>query len=158
MSGDRHPRPPLIRRARPEEAAALRELAHRSKAHWPYSPEFLENVRPLLQLQGFDIVAHDVWVLEEDGEPAGWHRVVMRGRVAELEDLWLEPRWIRTGRGRLLFEHAAGTARRLGAVAMEWDAEPFAEAFYRAMGGEGIGRTKSAVVQGRTLPRMRVEL
>ncbi len=137
---------------------ALRELAHRSKAYWPYDREFLEKTRPLLQLEGFDILAHDVWVLEEDGQVGGWHRVVMRGQTAELEDLWLEPRWIGTGRGRLLFEHAASTARRLGAVAMEWDAEPFAEAFYRAMGGEGIGRTKSVVVEGRTLPRMRVDL
>ena len=30
-----------IRPARPEEATDLRELAHRSKAHWPYSAEFL---------------------------------------------------------------------------------------------------------------------
>jgi len=112
----------------------------------------------MLQLEGFDVVAHDVWVLELGGDVAGWHRVVMHGRVAELEDLWLEPRLIGTGRGRLLFEHAASTARRLGAVAMEWDAEPFAEGFYRAMGGEEVGRTKSAVVKGRTLPRMRLNL
>jgi len=158
MPGDRHSDAALIRRARPDEAASLRELAHRSKAHWPYSREFLTRVQPLLRLEGFDIVAHDVWVLEEADQAVGWHRVVMHGPVAELEDLWLEPRWIGTGQGRRLFEHAAAIARSHGAAAMEWDAEPFAEGFYAAMGGVEVGRTASAVEEGRTLPRMRLLL
>jgi hypothetical protein len=41
---------------------------------------------------------------------------------------------------------------------MEWDAEPYAEGFYRAMGGVEIGRTPSAAEEGRTLPRMRLVL
>ena len=32
------------------------------------------------------------------------------------------------------------------------------EGFYRAMGGEEVGRTASAVEEGRTLPRMRLAL
>ena len=147
-----------IRRARPEEADALRALAHRSKAHWPYSREFLERVRPMLQLSPDDVREHEVWVLEVDGLVAGWHRVTLHGDRAELEDLWLEPPMIGTGRGRGLFEHAVGVARRAGATALEWDAEPYAEGFYRAMGGEEVGRSPSAAVAGRTLPRMRLEL
>ncbi|HET6381403.1 MAG TPA: GNAT family N-acetyltransferase [candidate division Zixibacteria bacterium] len=147
-----------IRRARPEEADGLRALAHRSKAHWPYSEEFLERVRPMLQLTPADVREHEVWVLEVDGRVAGWHRVTLEGTHAELEDLWLEPPMIGTGRGRVLFEHAVGVARRAGATVMEWDAEPYAEGFYRAMGGEEIGRSPSAAEEGRTLPRMRLEL
>ncbi len=158
MSGDRHPGTPLIRHARPDEAPALRALAHRSKAHWPYDAVFLERVRPLLRLEPRDIETAEVWVLEEGGQAAGWHRVTIHGQRAELEDLWLEPRLIRTGRGRLLFEHAAGVARRHGARHLDWDAEPYAEGFYRAMGGVEIGRTQSAAEAGRTLPRMRLDL
>lgn len=158
MPGDRHPGAPLIRRARPKEARELRALAHRSKAHWPYDAEFLAKVRPLLRLEPEDIATSEVWVLEEAATVAGWHRVTLHGDRAELEDLWLEPKWIRTGRGRLLFEHAANVARRHGATSLTWDAEPYAEAFYRAMGGEEIGRTPSAAEEGRTLPRMRLAL
>jgi GNAT superfamily N-acetyltransferase len=148
----------VIRRARPEEAGALRALAHRSKAHWPYDAEFLAKVRPLLRLEPADVERDEVWVLEEAGAMAGWHRVALYGARAELEDLWLEPGWIRTGRGRLLFEHAAGVARRHGATSLTWDAEPYAEGFYRAMGGVEIGRTPSAAEEGRTLPRMHLDL
>lgn len=148
----------MIRRARPDEAGALRDVAHRSKAHWPYDAEFLAKVRPLLRLEPADVERDEVWVLEEAGAVSGWHRVTLHGVRAELEDLWLEPDRIRTGRGRVLFEHAAGVARRHGATSLTWDAEPYAEGFYRAMGGVEIGRTPSAAEEGRSLPRMRLEL
>ena len=75
-----------IRRAGPEEAPALRDLAHRSKAYWPYSEAFLEAVRPLLELDARDVDAAEVWVLEVDGRPVGWHRVTLHADRAELED------------------------------------------------------------------------
>ena len=149
---------PTIRRARPDEAPALRALAHRSKAHWPYTPEFLAVVEPMLQLQPDDVAAHEVWTLEVDGIVVGWHRVTMHGDGAELEDLWLEPGVIGTGLGRVLFEHAVTVADGLGAQRLEWDADPYAVGFYRAMGGEQIGSTPSAAEPGRMLPRMQLAL
>jgi GNAT superfamily N-acetyltransferase len=147
-----------IRPAMVEEADQLRDLAHRSKAYWPYRAEFLEAVRPLLQLSSADMRDATVRVLEIDGRRVGWHRVTLHADHAELEDLWLEPEWIGRGFGRLLFEDAVSVARQAGAGRLEWDAEPFAEGFYRAMGGEEVGRTPSAAERGRTLPRMRLEL
>ena len=147
-----------IRPALPEEASELRELAHRSKAHWPYSAEFLAAVRPLLRLEPEDVERDEVRLLEIDGVVAGWHRVSRRDRHAELEDLWLEPRFIGIGHGRLLFEDAVAVARGAGANVLEWDAEPFATGFYAAMGGVVTGEVPSAAEPGRTLPRMRLEL
>ena len=136
----------------------LRELAHRSKAHWPYPADFLAAVRPLLQLDATDIARDSVGVMEDGDQLIGWHRVQARATHAELEDLWLEPAWIGHGLGRTLFEHAVAIARAGGATALEWDAEPFAEGFYAAMGGVVIDQVPSAVVDGRLLPRMRLEL
>ena len=36
---------PLLRPARVDEAGLLSDLALRSKAHWGYSPEFIERCR-----------------------------------------------------------------------------------------------------------------
>ena len=149
---------PTIRRARPEEAPALRTLAHRSKAHWPYTADFLAAVESMLQLDPQDVSDHEVWVLEHGATVVGWHRVTLHGERAELEDLWVEPAAIGTGLGRLLFEHAVSVAERAGAGRLEWDADPYAEGFYQAMGGEEIGRSPSAAEEGRTLPRMRLAL
>lgn len=112
----------------------------------------------MLQLDAQDVAQHEVWVLELDGSVAGWHRVTLHGRRAELEDLWLEPPMIGTGLGRLLFEHAVGLAEAAEATVLEWDAEPYAEGFYNAMGGEEIGRSPSTAEEGRTLARMRLAL
>lgn len=105
-----------------------------------------------------DIRRDEVHVLEADGTRVGWHRVRLDGDRAELEDLWVEPTFIRQGHGRTLFEHAAAVARAGGADRLEWDAEPFATGFYVAMGGREFDRSPSAVVPGRTLPRMRLRL
>ena len=102
------------------------------------------------------MAAHEVWVLDLDGVAVGWHRVTGHGDRAELEDLWLEPPVIGSGLGRVLFQHALGIAAALGATHLEWDADPYAVGFYRAMGGEEIGSTPSAAEPGRMLPRMRL--
>ncbi|HEY8179013.1 MAG TPA: GNAT family N-acetyltransferase [Candidatus Limnocylindria bacterium] len=149
---------PTIRRARPEEAPELRALAHRSKAHWPYTAEFLAVVKPMLKLEPEDVAAQEVWVLDLGGIAVGWHRVTAHGDRAELEDLWLEPPVIGTGLGKLLFRHAVGVATDSGATRMEWDADPYAVGFYQAMGGEEIGSTPSAAEAGRMLPRMRIAI
>jgi GNAT superfamily N-acetyltransferase len=149
---------PAIRRARPDEAPGLRALAQRSKAHWPYTAEFLAKVEPMLQLQPDDVAAHEVWVVELDDVVVGWHRVTLHDDRAELEDLWLEPPVIGTGLGRALFTHATEVAAEHGAARLEWDADPFAVGFYRAMGGVEIGSTPSAAEPGRMLPRMALSL
>ena len=112
----------------------------------------------MLTLEPADIAASDVWVLERNGRVLGWHRVTGGADRAELEDLWLEPGVIGAGYGRLLFEHAAEIARSHAATVLEWDAEPYAQGFYEAMGGREIGRVPSAAEAGRTLPRMRLDL
>ena len=147
-----------IRRAAAGEADALRALAHRSKAHWPYDAGFLERVAPMLMLTASDVERHEVHVLEVAGDVAGWHRVTLLRDRAELEDLWLEPAYIGGGWGRVLFEHAVAVARSHDARALEWDAEPYAQPFYERMGGVEVGRTPSAAEEGRTLPRMRLVL
>jgi len=112
----------------------------------------------MLQLTPDDVLRDAVFVLEIDGLAAGWHRIRANGGRAELEDLWLEPGWIGKGHGRYLFEHAAGVARSMNAGQLEWDAEPYALAFYQAMGAVVIGEVPSAAETGRMLPRMRLRL
>lgn len=148
----------VVRPARPEEADELRALAHRSKAHWPYDAAFLDRVAPMLVLTPAEIRRDEVHVLEVDARVVGWHRVSVHGPHAELEDLWVEPSFIGAGWGRILFAHAVDVAHSHDATALEWDADPYAQPFYERMGGLEVGRTPSAAEEGRTLPRMRLEL
>jgi len=135
----------------------LTSLARRAKAHWAYPPELLARFLEDLVVSEAAIADHEVWVLDGGGGPVGFHRVVV-GEPAVLEDLWLEPASIGAGHGRRLWLHAVEVARRSGASAIELDADPNAVGFYVRMGASHIGDTPSAVVPGRTLPRMRADL
>lgn len=150
--------PERIRRARPDEAAALTALSHRSKAYWGYPPELMARFVEDLVLTADEIRERDVWVLEAEGRAAlGYHHTI-QGEPAILQELWVEPSAIGAGRGRRLLEHAIALARAAGATAMELDADPNAVPFYERMGGRVIGQTPSTAVVGRTLPRMRLDL
>jgi GNAT superfamily N-acetyltransferase len=156
---ERNPTPVgRIRRARPEEAGRLTELAHRSKASWGYDEGFMSRASKDLTITTEAISSHEVWVLEgEGGSILGFHRVIP-GDPAILEDFWLEPEAMGAGHGRRLWDHAARVASAGGASAMELDADPNALGFYERMGAIQVGVTLSTVVAGRELPRMRVLL
>ena len=147
-----------IRRARPDEAAALTALAARAKAHWGYDAEFMARVIDAMSISAGDVEAHEVWLLEDaSGRTVGFHRVIPDDR-AEVEDMWVEPDAMGNGHGRRLFEHAIAIARAFGATELELDADPNAIGFYERMGMERIGETHSTLISGRALPRMRITL
>jgi ribosomal protein S18 acetylase RimI-like enzyme len=147
-----------IRRARPDEAERLSELARRSKASWGYDEGFMRRAAVELTITADAISSQEVWVLEDQGGAIlGFHRVIP-GDPAVLEDLWVEPEAMGAGYGRRLWEHAADVAGQRGATAMELDADPNALGFYERMGAVRVGVTPSTVVAGRELPRMRLSL
>ena len=148
-----------IRRARPDEAAMLSELAIRSKAHWGYDAAFLAACRDDLTLAPDDIATAAVYVYDGTDSPLGFYRVVVEeGGVALLDDLFVEPAAMGQGIGRRLWRHAVATAADLGCSEMIWQSDPQAEGFYLAMGAQRTGESESTVMPGRMLPHMRFQL
>ena len=149
----------IIRRARPAEAAAISELAFRSKAHWGYDAEFLELSREDLTTSPVEVANMPIYVAECDGNIAGFYSLAPEqdGNVV-LDDLFVDPRCIGRGLGRRLWEHAVATAQAMGFAAMVFQSDPHAEGFYTAMGAVRAGESESTVTPGRMLPLMRYEL
>jgi len=128
-----------IRRARPDEAARLTDLVIRAERFWGYAPDFMAWANDVFTVTAAHIAERPVYVLEVDGEVAGFYG--FRGTVPELDlnYLMVEPVRMRTGCGTLLWNHAVATARDLGAAILTIDSDPHAEGFYRAMGAEVVG-------------------
>lgn len=147
---------PVLRRARPGEAAELAALAVRSKGHWPYPPEFLARFARVQGLTEDVLAANEVWVGERDGAVCGFYTLLHRADRAVLDDLWLDPAEIGRGSGRLLFGHACSRALAAGARVLEWDADPHSVGFYERMGASTVGWSESPL--GRHLPLMRLTL
>lgn len=92
-------------------------------------------------------------VLEDENGLAGMAQVSFDQTDCYLEKLFVDPARMRRGYGRVLYEWAVATARRLGATEMIIDADPDAAPFYTRMGSVRLGDTPSGSVAGRTLPR-----
>lgn len=150
---------PVIRAARPDEAAALSAIARASKAHWGYEERWLDEWRDDLSLAAERIAANPVFVLESAGERLGFCALAPRGAEWQLEHLWLLPSAIGHGHGRRLFDFAADYAAARGAAALRIDADPYAEPFYLHVGAVRVGEVRADLDDvPRFRPQMRFEL
>ncbi len=149
---------PVIRRARPPEAAALSDLALRSKALWGYDTRFMALCRAELTVQPEAIERGQVWVAEADDVILGLLQLVPEdrddGRAVEVRLFFVEPGAVRSGVGRALWQHAEAEAGTIGATRLTLDADPNAVAFYERMGMRVVGSSPSGSIPGRMLPRM----
>ncbi len=149
-----------LRRPRPDEAAAITQLAVRAKRHWGYDDAFIESLAEELAFTPkrlADPVVH-VELLETDGRPVGVFGLRRRTELAFLKNLWVEPSAMGRGHGRCLFRRAAEIARGWGKGVLEWESDPFAEPFYLHLGATRVGMVPSSVIPGRSLPLMRYPL
>ena len=153
--------PSSIRPARIEEAPVLSELCFRSKAAWGYDAAFMTLARVALEVRSEQIAAGDVWVATgTDGQVAG---MVALGpseepNTLDLDKLFVEPKWIRSGVGRALIAHAIDEARRRGAKRLTILADPYAAGFYERNGAQLIGEAPSDAIPGRLLPLYEIKL
>jgi GNAT superfamily N-acetyltransferase len=96
-----------------------------------------------------------MYVAEEDGSLVGfatWHQA---GGLIELEDLFVDPGWMRRGIATALVSQIADVLRARGAGRLEVTANPHALGFYRAAGfiDCGVAETDFGVA-----PRMVLEI
>lgn len=73
----------------------------------------------------------------------GFATVLRTGDAFELEDLFVDPRWMRRGIGLALVRDAAATARAQGVSRIEVTANPHAMAFYEHAGFVADGTTET---------------
>jgi GNAT superfamily N-acetyltransferase len=148
-----------IRRAGPDEARVLTDIAHESKRHWSYPERWIEEWRDALTIAPASMARCPTYVAVSGTMAVGFYVVMVEGDDAFLEHLWLRPEWIGRGVGRLLFEHAVRTAAALGARQLQIVADPNAESFYMHMGAHRVGEVPAQVDDiPRVLPRLVLDL
>jgi len=139
-----------IRRAIPEEAAALSIIAVQAKAHWGYAKEQLDLwAREFLQVSPNYITGHHVWVACMNAVPVGFAGVGIHEAEAELDHLWILPPYIGQGVGRQLFLYSTKRMNELGYPELIFTSDPHADGFYRKLGAESIGEYYSVLQNTR---------
>ena len=130
-------RPHHVRSAEPHEAVELEELQERSASHWDYPDGFFDWAGDERRIPESYIREHPVLALVDDGgRTLGFYSFTEGDEGLLLDRMFVDVDQIGTGLGRVLWEHAVGTARGLGASEFVIGSDPNAAPFYEAMGAE----------------------
>ncbi len=146
-----------IRQAKVDEAEYLSDLALRSKAIWGYSKDFIIACKPHIKVDREYIEAWPVKVLDKQDEIIGFYSLKIINGENRLDNLWIEPRYIRYGYGTILFKNAIDEAKKL-----EWNyfrlaGEPGAVPFYEKHGAKLVGKVQSRLKKDLFLPHMEIK-
>jgi GNAT superfamily N-acetyltransferase len=125
---------PSIRRARSDELDSLNALTGRSVMHWGYEPEFLDWEPEAITLTAEMVQRDPVFVADVDSRVAGFYQLSASPPTMMLDKLFIDPGFIGTGVGKLLWNHAIGSAGAMGAARLSLYSDPNAAGFYLAMG------------------------
>ncbi len=143
-----------IRRAKPDEAQLLSDLALLSKAQWDYSEDILA-CRDALSIDENYILKNHVFVMEEDRKMLGFFAFLIKNGQAALDFMYLNPEFIGRGYGKMLWSHVVDKAKELDIRGFTIDSDPNARGFYERMGAVVIGETPSTVFTDRALPLLK---
>ena len=134
-----------FRQANFTEETSLTDLAFRSKSFWGYSEAFMKSCKQELTLTSEYLKRSVHLVAERKGELVGFAALsgVHTKQDWELDFLFIEPKFIGLGLGKLLWEKIIRRAKNLGIKRLILASDPGAESFYLKMGAKRIGQRKS---------------
>lgn len=148
-----------IRRAAPQEAEALSQIAFSAKAHWGYPKHWMEIWRSQFTFRPEYFERNEGWAAVLDDSLIAFYTIEERNGQAWIENLWIRPDHIGRGIGRRLFLHALDLARGRGYRVLRLESDPNAAGFYEKMGMYRIGERVSEIEgRPRILPLMEIEL
>src|SRR5215472_13199837 len=124
----------VMRDAVPADLAALRDVYRRASLSNEGDRMALLANPDVLEFPGLGGDGRRTRVATADGRIAGFATSLPAGDVIELDDLFVDPGWMRQGAGRALVLDAVAIARDLGAARIEVTANQHALAFYGKAG------------------------
>jgi len=148
-----------IRRALPEDAGVLTQIAIAAKGHWGYPQRWMQIWRPELTFAPEYFTGNESWKASIENQAVGFYTLLEKERNAWLENLWVTPAQMGHGIGKALFQHALRGAKERGYHILRLESDPNAAGFYKKMGAIPVGERRSEVEgQPRLLPIMELKL
>jgi GNAT superfamily N-acetyltransferase len=134
----------MIRLGTPADLAALADVYRSASLSNPGDRDRLLAHPEHLVLEPEGLAEGRTHVAEEDGAVVGFATWAETDGGMELEDLFVDPQWMRRGIATALVSRIADLLRSRGADTLEVTASPDALEFYRAVGFVDIGVTETA--------------
>ncbi len=148
-----------IKKSLPKDSKRLTELTIRSKSFWDYSPDQIEKCKDDLTVSEKYIAEKEVYQLTDAEEDViGYYSYYkMDENSIKLENLFVEPKYIGCGYGKMLMNNFLERIRATNAQKVILDSDPNAENFYNKIGFELIGKLATSI-EGRFLPIMELKI
>ena len=136
----------LIRPADANDFESISDVYRRSSLSNEGDREVLLANPEVLVFEGGSIREGRTRVAVEDGRLVGFATTTLVGEIAELDDLFVDPDWMRRGVARALVLDAAAVAGAAGSNRIEVTANGHALSFYSAVGfvADGVVTTQFA--------------
>ena len=147
-----------IRFAIEGETHLLSELASRAKSYWPYDEEYLRLCRSVVHVTPEDIRRWPFKVAAEGETRCGFLAMCEVQGEKMLDHLWIDPRYIGKGLGRILFMEGVASAKEMGWTSFTIASDPYAEGFYLKVGARRIGERESKIKKGFFLPLLKFSM
>jgi len=141
-----------FRDALPHEADALTRLTFRSKRHWGYPEEWMQIWADELTISPKYIEENKVIVAEDGGGIVGYISIMQNDDGCFLDNLFIDPGFIRKGIGEKLTSTALEWCRQNQIETVYVYSDPFSKGFYEKTGAVYLREEASQAIPGRTLP------
>ena len=132
-----------IRTALPSDVEALRDVRARSSLSNEGDRENILAHPDTLEFAGEGIADGRTRAAVIDDRVVGFSTIVEMGDVDDLDDLFVDPDWMRRGVGLALMRDVVDRARQRGARSVEVTANNHALAFYTAAGFQPHGEAET---------------
>ena len=146
-----------IIKAEINDAKELTELAIIAKTFWGYSNVQIEKWHSELTITTDYIKKNTVFKLCNLKEIVGFYAYYLKENIAEIDFLFVSPKYIRNGFGKLLLQHCLCHIKNTKSIKITLDSDPNAEEFYKKQGFETVKFKKSSI-KNRFLPVMEMKL
>lgn len=147
-----------VEKANRTDANAITELTIRSKDHWGYGKDQMEEWRAELTITPEYIDKNQVFKVTKEEQLVGFYAYQASNSTAvKLNFLFVEPDFIGKGYGKILMKDFLKRMETEEYESITLDADPNAERFYRSFGFDIIGKLKTSI-KDRFLPIMELKL
>lgn len=147
-----------IQKAKIEDHIRLTEITKKSKSHWGYSEEQIQNWSNSLTITVEYIEQNPVFNLVEENQIIGYYSYIrLENNQVELDNLFLLPEYIGKGFGSFLMNDFLERMRNEKCKRIILDSEPNAEQFYQKIGFQKIGEFETSI-KNRFMPIMEMSL
>ena len=143
-----------IVRASPKDLEVLANLEIRSESYWGYSNEFMDRFKEIYLITKEFIINNPTYILKDDDNIIGFYGILLNDVEDSLEYLFIEPKYIGKGYGKILWNHALEECKKLSIKEFTIITSPDARGFYLRLGATIYTQVDSLISNGSKTPKL----